>query len=213
MIGAISKLTGLVPMCIRTAIQGKALCESENLNAFLPWRSLHLSCTSFVDPRNLRSKKRNAPKKDQGVAGESSTDISLGAQEDIFPDVHTPDRLFDGIPYKELPIINIKACKNNTILSLTDFKGFTHIYRSCGVEGFKTSKKGTNIAAQITAMTLCKKAMNLGVKTVRVRVQGLGPGRLSAIKGLEMGGQTIVSVTDHTHVSWNGPRPRKAKRV
>ena len=42
---------------------------------------------------------------------------------DLFPDVNTPNRLFDGIPYRQLPVINIKACKNNTIMNLTDYKG------------------------------------------------------------------------------------------
>lgn len=49
--------------------------------------------------------------------------------------------------------------------------------------------------------------------TVRVVVRGLGPGRASSIKGLEMGGLTVVSITDATRVSDNPPRPRKARRV
>lgn len=44
-------------------------------------------------------------------------------RDDLFPNIDTPDKLFDGIPFKELPIFNIKATKNNTIMSLTDFKG------------------------------------------------------------------------------------------
>lgn len=49
--------------------------------------------------------------------------LRVDFREDLFPDVNTPNRLFDGIPYKELPIFNIKATRNNTIISLTDFKG------------------------------------------------------------------------------------------
>lgn len=33
------------------------------------------------------------------------------------------------------------------------FAGRVHIIRSCGIEGFKTARKGTNIAAQTTAIT------------------------------------------------------------
>lgn len=75
-------------------------------------------------------------------------------QEDIFPDADTPNRLFNGIPFKNLPIMNIRVSPNNTIVSMTDYKGAVHLIRSCGVEGFKNTRKGTNIAAQATAITL-----------------------------------------------------------
>lgn len=52
-----------------------------------------------------------------------------------------------------------------------------------------------------------------GIHTVRVMVRGLGPGRTSSIKGLQMAGLNIVSVTDATPVSDNPPRPRKARRL
>lgn len=35
----------------------------------------------------------------------------------------------------------------------------------------------------------------------------------SAIKGLQMGGLNIVSITDNTPVSWNPPRPRKQRSL
>jgi len=35
----------------------------------------------------------------------------------------------------------------------------------------------------------------------------------SAIKGLQMGGLDIISVTDNTPVSWNPPRPRKRRKL
>lgn len=85
--------------------------------------------------------------------------------------------------------------------------------RSCGVEGFKNTRKGTNIAAQATAITLGGKIVERGVKTARVTVRGLGPGRMSAIKGLTMAGINVVSITDTTPVSWHPPRPRKVKRL
>jgi small subunit ribosomal protein S11 len=85
--------------------------------------------------------------------------------------------------------------------------------RSCGIEGFKNTRKGTNIAAQATAITFCGKVVDRGVKAARVVVRGLGPGRMSAIKGLQMGGLNIVSITDTTRVSWSGPRPRKQRKL
>lgn len=73
---------------------------------------------------------------------------------DIFPDAELPNRLFNGIPFKQLPIFNIRVSPNNTIVTLTDYKGKLHLNRSCGIEGFKNTRKGTNIAAQATAVTI-----------------------------------------------------------
>ncbi|XP_011494467.1 PREDICTED: 28S ribosomal protein S11, mitochondrial, partial [Ceratosolen solmsi marchali] len=87
------------------------------------------------------------------------------------------------------------------------------ILKSCGTEGFKNAKKGTNIAAQTTAIEISQEALRLGIETAKLRVQGIGPGRLAAIKGLQLGGTKIISITDNTHVSWNPPRPRKRRRI
>lgn len=73
---------------------------------------------------------------------------------DLFPDENTPNRLFNGVPFKDLPIMNIRVSPNNTIIGLTNSKGDMQLIRSCGIEGFKNTRKGTNIAAQATAITL-----------------------------------------------------------
>ncbi|GBP44590.1 28S ribosomal protein S11, mitochondrial [Eumeta japonica] len=142
-----------------------------------------------------------------------SASIRAVKKKNIFPTVESDNLLFDGVPYKNLPICNIRVSPNNTVITLTDDAGNVKLIRSCGIDGFKNTKKGTNIAAQTTAVSLAGKAIDKGYKTVRVRVRGLGPGRLAAVKGLQMGGLDIVSVTDNTHVSWNPPRPRKARRL
>lgn len=36
------------------------------------------------------------------------------------PDENTPNELFDGIPFCEVPIVHIQCTKNNTIMVLTD---------------------------------------------------------------------------------------------
>ncbi|XP_021925188.1 28S ribosomal protein S11, mitochondrial isoform X2 [Zootermopsis nevadensis] len=155
------------------------------------------------------------PARDEGTDGEKGVDIDMAvkSREDMYPDENTPTRLFNGTPFRDLPICDIKASKNNTIISVSNAQGLVKLLRSCGVEGFKNARKGTNIAAQATAISLSMKALDHGYKTVRVRVQGLGPGRMAAIKGLQMGGLDIISVTDSTRVSWNPPRPRKRRRL
>ncbi|KAK0082519.1 hypothetical protein PV326_007141 [Microctonus aethiopoides] len=179
-----------------------------NVNA----RYMHITSINFGQDR--RSLTASAPKKDEGVDGERVVDIdNIFKHNDMFPDINTPNKLFNDIPFSEIPIVNIKCTPNNTLMTLSDYKGSVKIIHTCGTEGFKHARKGTNVAAQATAITLCKKAMNLGYKTIRIRIRGLGPGRASSIKGLQMGGLEIISITDYTPVTWDPLRPRKAKRL
>uniref|UniRef100_A0A6P7H7J6 28S ribosomal protein S11, mitochondrial n=1 Tax=Diabrotica virgifera virgifera TaxID=50390 RepID=A0A6P7H7J6_DIAVI len=177
-------------------------------------RSLFTSTLNLRDVVDRKEMLRSMPAIDEGTHGEKSIDIdSAITKRDLFPTIDTPNKLFNGIPFKDLPIFNIRVTRNNTILCLTDAKGTPKLTRSCGVEGFKNTKKGTNIAAQATAISAGTKALDQGHKIVRVRVRGLGPGRMASIKGLQMSGLDIVSITDSTKVSWNGPRPRKQRKL
>lgn len=44
-------------------------------------------------------------------------------QGGLFPDEDTPNRLFDGIRFADLPICNIKASPNNTIMTICTAQG------------------------------------------------------------------------------------------
>lgn len=99
-------------------------------------------------------------------------------QGNIYPEEETPTTLFYGIPFNEIPIVNIKVSPNNTIINITNAKGVPQIHRSCGMEGFKNTRKGTNIAAQATAISMSGKILERGIKAVRISVRGLGPGRM-----------------------------------
>ncbi|XP_058059488.1 small ribosomal subunit protein uS11m isoform X2 [Anopheles bellator] len=177
-------------------------------------RALHRSgvCCKVEDRKAMLA---SLPSKDEGTIGERSIDIDtmINRKVNLFPDANTPSTLFNGVPFNEIPICNIRVSPNNTIISITDAKGVPQFIRSCGIEGFKNTRKGTNIAAQATAISISNKALERGYKTVRVTVRGLGPGRMSAIKGLEMAGLNIISITDTTPVSWNPPRPRKQRKL
>ncbi|XP_050542549.1 28S ribosomal protein S11, mitochondrial isoform X2 [Daktulosphaira vitifoliae] len=152
-------------------------------------------CTSFPSFKNRdrRSFLASVPSIDEGTDGEKfiSIDSIITKKEDMYPDDKTPDMLVGGIKFSELPICHIKSSKNNTILHLTKSNGERIMIRSCGMEGFKNTRKGTNIAAQATA---------IGLAT-------------SSIKGLTMGGLNIVSVTDDTPVSWTPLRARKRRKL
>jgi small subunit ribosomal protein S11 len=102
---------------------------------------------------------------------------------------------------------------NNTIVNITDERGNTLSWASAGGSGFKGTKKGTPFAAQMTAVAVGKKAMNLGVKSVNVFVNGPGPGRETAIRGLQSSGLAITTIRDITPVPHDGCRPPKPRRV
>lgn len=158
------------------------------------------------------------PKPDEGTEGEKIMDIDsslISQQGGLFPDEDTPNRLFDGIRFADLPICNIKASPNNTIMTICTAQGKRLILHSCGLEGFKNTREGTNVAAQATAITIGTKSIAQGMKTVRVAVRGLGPGRMSAIKGLTMAGVNVVSITDRTPITWisSNPRPKKRRKL
>ncbi|KAG6797176.1 hypothetical protein HZU73_07562 [Apis mellifera caucasica] len=157
--------------------------------------------------------RANTKRKNVVMEGEKAIDFIDVKSKSLFPDASTLYQFFDGVQYTQLHVINIKSSHNNTIMSLTDFKGSGIILHSAGLEGFKNTKKGTNIAAQQAAITFGTRVLNHGIKTVKLRIQGIGPGRMGAIKGLQLTELNIVSITDDTRVSWNPPRPRKQRRI
>ncbi|KAM7285867.1 28S ribosomal protein S11, mitochondrial [Ixodes scapularis] len=154
------------------------------------------------------------PKKDEGTQGDKSADIDAShLTRSMFPDEDTPNLLFDGVRFQDLPICHIKCSLNNTILALTDRTGKPVAMKSGGTEGYKNARKGTTVAAQAAALSFSSVAELRAIKNIRVIVKGLGPGRLASIKGLQMGGLNVVSITDRTPAPEKCPRPRKAKRL
>lgn len=107
----------------------------------------------------------------------------------------------------------IQATFNNTIVTVTDLKGNTVSWASAGGLGFRGAKKSTPYAAQTTAETAAKKAMDYGLREVHVLVKGPGVGRESAIRALGALGLAVRSIRDVTPIPHNGCRPRKTRRV
>jgi small subunit ribosomal protein S11 len=107
----------------------------------------------------------------------------------------------------------VQSSFNNTIVSITDESGQVIVWSTAGSCGFKGTKKGTPFAAQITADTAAKKAIEVGVKQVHVLVKGPGSGRETAIRGLQGAGLTILSIRDVTPIPHDGCRPPKPRRV
>jgi len=116
---------------------------------------------------------------------------------------------------KNIPrgIVHIKATFNNTIVTITDMTGNVVSWSSAGNCGFKGSRKSTPFAAQVTAETAARRAMEHGVKQVDVYVRGPGSGREAAIRSLQATGLVITMIRDVTPIPHNGCRPRQRRRV
>ncbi|KAG7201681.1 hypothetical protein KM043_004410 [Ampulex compressa] len=179
------------------------------------WRNVHLTSKDLKEIRGMNDKISKIPnKKDVILEGEDTAFMgNVQISNDLFPNKDTPNRLFDGILYSDLHIVNIKSTSNNTIMTVTTAAGVPLVIRSAGIEGFKNAKKGTNIAAQQAAIIFGQQVLRNSIYNVRVRVQGIGPGRMSSLKGLQMAGLNVVSITDDTRVSWCPRRPKKPRKL
>jgi small subunit ribosomal protein S11 len=110
-------------------------------------------------------------------------------------------------------IAHIKATFNNTHVSLTDKFGNVVAWSTAGTSGFKGSRKSTAYAATLAAEKAGQEAVQLGMKTIEVRVKGPGSGRESAIRALAVAGLEVKSFRDVTPLPHNGCRPPKRRRV
>jgi small subunit ribosomal protein S11 len=110
-------------------------------------------------------------------------------------------------------IAHIHASFNNTIVMITDRHGNALCWATSGGSGFRGSRKSTPFAAQVAAGRAGEAAKAFGMKNIDVRVKGPGPGRDSAIRGLNAEGFKITSITDTTPIPHNGCRPSKKRRV
>ena len=113
----------------------------------------------------------------------------------------------------QLGIAHIKATFNNTHITLTDKFGNVVAWSTAGTSGFKGSRKSTAYAATLAAEKAGQEAVQLGMKTIEVRVKGPGSGRESAIRALAVAGLEVISIRDVTPLPHNGCRPPKRRRV
>ena len=109
--------------------------------------------------------------------------------------------------------VYIKSSFNNTIITITDDKGNVINWGSSGSSGFKGTKKGTPLAAQIASANCARKASEMGLKQVAVFVSGPGSGRETAIRALQSSGLSVTFIKDITPIPHNGCRPPKQRRV
>ncbi len=109
--------------------------------------------------------------------------------------------------------VYIQATFNNTIITITDLTGDAVSWASAGSLGFRGAKKSTPFAAQTTAETAARKAMEYGLQEVSVYVKGPGGGGESAIRSLGALGLRVRAIRNVTPIPHNGCRPQKKRRV
>lgn len=108
---------------------------------------------------------------------------------------------------------HIQATFNNTIISITDTRGNVVSWSSAGQVGFSGSRKSTAYAAQLAAEKAATTALEVGLKDVRIHVNGPGSGRESAIRAIQAAGLEVTLIRDTTSIPHNGCRARKRRRV
>ena len=86
-------------------------------------------------------------------------------------------------------------------------------WSSAGQAGFTGSRKSTGFAAQLASEQAARKAMDAGMREVKVHVNGPGSGRESAIRAIQAAGLTVTLIRDVTSIPHNGCRPPKRRRV
>ena len=109
--------------------------------------------------------------------------------------------------------VYIQATFNNTIVTITDLMGNALSWASAGSLGFRGAKKSTPFAAQTTAETAAKKAIEYGLQEVNVFIKGPGGGGESAIRSLGTLGLRVKNISNTTPTPHNGCRPQKKRRV
>lgn len=110
-------------------------------------------------------------------------------------------------------VAHIQASFNNTIVTITDNQGNALAWATSGGCGYRGSRKSTPFAAQVAASKAGELAKEFGMQNLHVHVKGPGPGRESAVRGLNEVGFTITGITDVTPIPHNGCRPPKRRRV
>lgn len=110
-------------------------------------------------------------------------------------------------------VLHIQATYNNTKLLLTDNDGNAVMWSSSGALGFRGAKRGTPYAASKVAELVAEKAAAIGLREVSITIKGVGAGRESATRTFASKGIDVRSIKDSTPIPYNGPRPRKPRRV
>ena len=181
--------------------------EDKNLGDKSSGSNVNKNVSGEGDSKNIqhteeKSKASNATDKEKTSAGESKTVIKKAKKVKKGKKKH----ITSGTAH-------INATFNNTIITITDEQGNAIAWSSAGIKGFKGSRKSTPYAAQMAADEVGTKALEYGMKTLMVEINGPGSGRETALRALQAKGFKITTIRDTTPLPHNGSRPPKRRRV
>ena len=88
------------------------------------------------------------------VEEENLTEDIVKETFSIFPDETTSDQLFNGIPFKDLPVVLLLLHKNNTRLFAQYADGRYIWHNTPAYHGFLNAKKRTNVAGQVAGLNM-----------------------------------------------------------
>ena len=109
--------------------------------------------------------------------------------------------------------VYVQSSFNNTIITITDSMGNAVCWSTAGAKGFRGSRKNTPFAAQVAAEEAARKAVENGMRSVQVFINGPGAGRESALRAIQAAGLKVTFIKDITPIPHNGCRPPKRRRV
>ncbi|VDK76909.1 unnamed protein product [Litomosoides sigmodontis] len=191
--------------------------NNSHTSCFLSLSSEHFKSIKEVsrvgECLGVDKKEMQRPLTEGTVGGSGWVPVNLSNFYDRLPTVEVLKQQFDGIPFEELPIVHVKASRNNTLITVTDHRYNIITYTSCRMEGFKNARKKSNIAGQTTGVAAGQRLIRRGIRTVRVLIRGLGPGRMTSIQGMATAGVKIISITEQSALPELGPRPKKIPRI
>ena len=109
--------------------------------------------------------------------------------------------------------LHVKATFNNTLVTVTSLSGDVLLRSSAGRLNYKGARKGTPYAASQIGAALAKDMHAVGIKTVEINMQGIGPGRESVVRSMQGAGFNVTVLRDVTPLAFGGCRPPKRRRV
>jgi len=110
-------------------------------------------------------------------------------------------------------IFHVKGSLHNTIVTITDLIGNVLGWSSAGASGFKSKKKSSPFAAQITTSNAISVAKDYTLRATKVMFNGHGKGRDTALRTIMQNGLLVSSVRDVTPFPHNGCRAPKKRRI
>jgi small subunit ribosomal protein S11 len=110
-------------------------------------------------------------------------------------------------------LVHVKSSFNNTLVTITTVSGDVLLRSSAGKLNYKGTRKGTPYAASQVGISLTKDMHALGIKTVEINMQGIGPGRDSVVRAMQGAGFGITVLRDVTPLAHGGCRAPKRRRT